>query len=161
MYTPWRYDYVSTVDDRTGCIFCDKAAQDDDRGNLIVMRAEKCLAILNLYPYSSGHTMVAPYRHTGTIEDLEPETLTEMMTVAQTLMSAIRKSFNNEGFNIGINIARIAGAGITEHVHMHVVPRWAGDSNFMPVVAETRVLPLSLDQVWEKITTQLSEDSGV
>jgi ATP adenylyltransferase len=157
MYTPWRYDYVSTVDDRTGCIFCEKAAADDDRNNLIVLRAEKCLAILNLYPYSSGHTMVAPYRHTGTIEDLDQETLSEMMTVAQTLMAALRKSFGNEGFNIGINIARIAGAGITEHVHMHVVPRWAGDANFMPVVGDTRVLPLSLDQVWEKLTDQLNE----
>lgn len=156
MYTPWRYDYVSTVDERKGCIFCDKAAEDDDRENLIVMRAERCLAILNLYPYSSGHTMVAPYKHTGTIEELDADTLTEMMTVAQTLMGAIRSSFNNEGFNIGINIARIAGAGITEHVHMHVVPRWAGDANFMPVVSGTRVLPLSLEEVWERLTSALA-----
>ncbi|MHB8896286.1 MAG: HIT family protein [Candidatus Geothermincolia bacterium] len=157
MYTPWRYDYVSTVDQRKGCIFCEKAAEDNDRENLVVLRAERCLGILNLYPYSSGHTMVAPYKHTGTIEELDPETLSEMMSVAKLLMKAIRESFGNEGFNIGINIARIAGAGITEHVHMHVVPRWAGDANFMPVIGETRVLPLSLDQVWERLTAKLAE----
>ena len=158
MYTPWRYDYVSSVDERTGCIFCEKAAEDNDRENLVVWRAEKCFAILNLYPYSSGHTMVAPYKHTGTIEELDVETLGEMMAVAQRLMKAIRESFGNQGFNIGINIARIAGAGITEHVHMHVVPRWAGDANFMPVCADTRVLPMDLDQVWMRLTEQLRSD---
>jgi ATP adenylyltransferase len=155
MYTPWRYDYVSTVDDRTGCIFCEKSADDKDRENLVVYRAEKCFAILNLFPYSSGHLMVAPYKHTGTIEDLDIDTLAEMMTVVQKCMKATREAFGNEGFNIGINIARIAGAGITEHVHMHVVPRWAGDANFMPVVGQTRVLPLALDQVWERLTEKL------
>ncbi len=157
MYTPWRYEYVSTVDERKGCIFCDKAAEDDDRKNLIVLRADKCMAMLNLYPYSSGHTMVAPYKHAGTIEDLDMETLTEMMAVARKLMRAIRSSFDNEGFNIGINISRVAGAGITDHVHMHVVPRWAGDANFMPVVGDTRVLPVSLEQVWERLTASLRE----
>lgn len=157
MYTPWRYDYVSTVDDRTGCIFCEKSADDKDRENLVVYRAEKCFAILNLFPYSSGHLMIAPYKHTGTIEDLDAETLSEMMDVAKRCMKATREEFGNEGFNVGINMARIAGAGITEHVHMHVVPRWAGDANFMPVIAQTRVLPLSLDQVWERLTEQLSK----
>lgn len=157
IYTPWRYEYVSTVDEREGCIFCDKAAEDDDRENLIVLRAERCMAMLNLYPYSSGHTMVAPYTHAGSIEDLDMETLTEMMAVARRLMREIRLSFGNEGFNIGINISRVAGAGITEHVHMHVVPRWAGDANFMPVVGNTRVLPMSLEQVWERLTASLGE----
>jgi ATP adenylyltransferase len=101
--------------------------------------------------------MVAPYKHTGTIEELDSETLGEMMSVVKKLMKAIRESFGNEGFNIGINITRIAGAGITEHVHMHVVPRWAGDANFMPVIGQTRILPLSLDQVWERLTGKLSE----
>jgi ATP adenylyltransferase len=148
---------VSSVDDHKGCIFCEKAAQNKGRENLVVVRAEKCMGILNLYPYSSGHTMVAPYKHTGTIEELDSETLGEMMSVVKKLMKAIRESFGNEGFNIGINITRIAGAGITEHVHMHVVPRWAGDANFMPVIGQTRILPLSLDQVWERLTGKLSE----
>jgi len=160
MYTPWRYDYVSTVDDRTGCIFCEKSASSEDRKNLVVLRAEKCFAMLNLFPYSSGHLMIAPYEHTGTIESLDAETLSEMMSVAKTCMKATREAFSNEGFNIGINIARIAGAGITDHVHMHVVPRWAGDANFMPVVSETRVLPLSLDGVWERLTETLRDQAG-
>ncbi len=157
MYTPWRYEYVSTVDERTGCVFCEKAAEDRDRENLIVLRADRCMGILNLFPYSTGHAMVAPYEHTGTIEELDIETLSEMMAIAQRIMRAIRGSFGNDGFNVGINISRIAGAGITDHVHMHVVPRWAGDANFMPVVSETRVLPMSLDQVWERLTSALAE----
>ncbi len=160
IYTPWRYDYVSNVDNRKeGCIFCLKRSEDDDRKNLIVYRAERCLAILNLFPYSSGHLMIAPYKHTGTIEELDTETLTEMMTLAQKCMHAARQAFGPDGFNVGINIARVAGAGITEHVHMHLVPRWAGDANFMPVCSDTRVLPLSLDQVWERLTEQLSKEA--
>ena len=160
IYTPWRYDYVSNVDNRKeGCIFCSKRSEDDDRANLIVYLAEKCLAILNLFPYSSGHLMIAPYKHTGTIEELDAETLTEMMTLAQKCMHAARQAFGPDGFNVGINIARVAGAGITEHVHMHLVPRWAGDANFMPVCSDTRVLPLSLDQVWERLTEQLNKEA--
>ncbi|PKQ27773.1 MAG: HIT family hydrolase [Candidatus Anoxymicrobium japonicum] len=155
MFTPWRYEYVSTVDDRKGCVFCDTAADDSDRDNLIVYRAEKCFAILNMYPYSTGHLMIVPYEHARTIEDLDVDTLSEMMTVAQKCMKAIRNAFENEGFNIGINITRVAGAGITEHVHMHVVPRWSGDANFMSVTGNTRVLPLSLDEVWKKLAEEL------
>jgi ATP adenylyltransferase len=157
IYTPWRYEYVSTVDSREeGCIFCDKYREDADRANLIVYRGEKCFAILNLFPYSSGHLMIAPYRHTGTIEDLDVEVLSEMMELAQRSMAATREAFEPDGFNVGINIARVAGAGITDHVHMHVVPRWAGDANFMPVCSDTRVLPLSLEQVWERLSAILN-----
>lgn len=155
LFTPWRYQYVSTVDEKKGCIFCDKAAGDNDRENLIVRREELCFAILNLFPYSTGHVMIAPYRHTGTIEDLDPGTLTCMTELAKRCMGAAREAFRPEGFNLGINISRVAGAGITDHVHMHVVPRWAGDSNFMPVVGDTRVLPLSLDQVWTEFSRRL------
>jgi ATP adenylyltransferase len=148
IWTPWRYEYVSSVDEREGCIFCDKAKEENDRENLLVHRGERCFAILNLFPYTTGHLMIAPYEHTGTIEKLDPETLTEMMVLAQRCMSAIREIFGPEGFNLGVNISRVAGAGITEHVHLHLVPRWKGDSNFMPVIAETRVLPRTLDDVW-------------
>jgi ATP adenylyltransferase len=152
IFTPWRYEYVSNVDNNEGCIFCDKIGEDNDRENLIVYRAEKCFAILNLYPYSTGHLMVAPYEHTGSIEDVDGEILSDIMATAKKGMSSLRKTLNPDGFNIGINIQRVAGAGITDHVHMHVVPRWAGDSNFMTVCSDTRVLPMSLDQVWEKLT---------
>ena len=148
IYTPWRYEYVSKVDEPKGCIFCEKAAQDRDRENLVVHRGKRCFAILNLFPYSTGHLMIAPYLHKGSIEDLDSDTLTEMMTLSQRCMKAIRQAFGPEGFNLGVNISRIAGAGITDHVHMHVVPRWAGDSNFMPITADTRVLPMALDEVW-------------
>lgn len=155
IYTPWRYAYVSTVDERKGCIFCEKASDDKDRENLVVFRGEKCFVILNLYPYSSGHCMIAPYEHVGTIEVLDGETLKEMMLVSQRCMAAIRDAFSPDGFNLGVNIERVAGAGIKDHVHMHVVPRWAGDTNFMPIVAETRVLPLSLDEVWQALSDRL------
>lgn len=142
---------MSGVDRAEGCIFCDRIAEDKDRENLVIYRGERCFIILNLFPYTSGHLMVAPYQHAGSIEQLDTETLTEMMTLAKRAARALREAFNPEGFNIGINIARVAGAGITDHVHMHVVPRWAGDSNFMQVTAETRVLPLDLDGVWQAL----------
>lgn len=148
IWTPWRYEYVNSVDDREGCIFCDKSKAENDRENLVVFRGERCFAILNLFPYTTGHIMIAPYEHTDTIEELDPEALTEMMVVAQRSMSAIRDAFGPEGFNLGINISRVAGAGIKDHVHLHLVPRWAGDNNFMAVIAETRVLPRTLDDVW-------------
>ena len=148
IWTPWRYEYVNSVDDREGCIFCDKSKAENDRENLVVFRGERCFAILNLFPYTTGHIMIAPYEHADTIEKLDPETLTEMMVVAQRSVSAIRDAFGPEGFNLGINISRVAGAGIEDHLHLHLVPRWAGDNNFMAVIAETRVLPRTLDDVW-------------
>lgn len=148
IWTPWRYEYVNSVDEREGCIFCDKSKEENNRENLVVFRGERCFAILNLFPYTTGHIMIAPYEHTDTIETLDPETLAEMMVVAQSSMSAIRDAFGPEGFNLGINISRVAGAGIKDHVHLHLVPRWAGDNNFMAVVADTRVLPRTLDDVW-------------
>ncbi len=139
---------MNSVDEREGCIFCDKSKAENDRENLVVFRGERCFAILNLFPYTTGHIMIAPYEHADTIEKLDPETLTEMMVVAQRSVSAIRDAFGPEGFNLGINISRVAGAGIEDHVHLHLVPRWAGDNNFMAVIAETRVLPRTLDDVW-------------
>jgi ATP adenylyltransferase len=148
IWTPWRYEYVNSVDEREGCIFCDKSKAENDRETLVVFRGERCFAILNLFPYTTGHIMIAPYEHADTIEKLDPETLTEMMVVAQRSVSAIRDAFGPEGFNLGINISRVAGAGIEDHLHLHLVPRWAGDNNFMAVIAETRVLPRTLDDVW-------------
>ena len=139
---------MNSVDERDGCIFCEKSKEETDRENLVVYRGRHCFAILNLFPYTTGHIMIAPYEHTGTIEKLDPETLTEMMVVAQNSLSAIRDAFGPEGFNLGINISRVAGAGIKDHVHLHLVPRWAGDNNFMAVIADTRVLPRTLDDVW-------------
>jgi len=152
IYTPWRYEYVSNVDKRPSCIFCDRVKENEDKKNFILHRGEKCFVILNLYPYTTGHLMIAPYEHLPSIEDLDAHTLAEMMELCKKSMKAIRAAFQPEGFNIGINISRVAGAGIVDHVHMHVVPRWAGDSNFMAVVASTRVLPCDLDQVYNALS---------
>lgn len=155
LFTPWRYKYVSNVDDKKDCIFCKANNGDNDRESLIVSRGTHCFVILNLYPYSTGHMMIAPYDHQRSIEDLDDQTLSEMMSMSKKCIGVLRKTFDPEGFNIGINIERVAGAGITSHVHLHVVPRWAGDSNFMPVCGETRILPLSLEEVWSKVKENL------
>ena len=157
LFTPWRYEYVSTVDKRVGCIFCEKPSESDDRANLVLHRGERAFIMLNLYPYSTGHVMVAPYQHVETIEKLDSRTVLEMMEQASLAMKAIRETFSPEGFNLGINIARVAGAGITDHVHLHVVPRWAGDSNFMSVISHTRVLPMSLDEVWLALKDRIED----
>ena len=153
MFTPWRYEYVKSVGQQEGCIFCDKPSEPEgnDEENLILLRSKRCFVILNLYPYSSAHLMVVPYEHTGTIENLDGETLGEMMILTQKCMRAIQEAYAPDGFNVGINIARVAGAGIYDHVHLHLVPRWSGDANFMPVVAGIRILPLPLDSVWRTL----------
>lgn len=151
IWTPWRYEYVSNVDRQGDCIFCDKTAEGCDRENQILKRAKRCVVMLNRYPYTTGHLMIAPFEHLASIEDLDGETAAEMMALAQLSIAALRKSFGPDGFNIGINIARVAGAGLADHVHMHVVPRWAGDNNFMAVVADTKVLPCNLDDVYDRL----------
>lgn len=130
------------------CIFCLKSAEDRDRENLIVARGKHCFAILNLYPYTTGHLMIAPYAHGGSIEGLSEPVLTELMTLSQRAVKALREAFSPDGFNLGVNISRVAGAGIIDHIHFHVVPRWDGDSNFMTVTAGTRVIPCSLEDVY-------------
>lgn len=142
---------MSSVDRRPGCIFCDRIAENNDRKNFILHRGKRCFIILNLYPYTTGHLMIAPYEHLPSIEELDAETLTEMMELCKKSMKAVREAFQPEGFNLGINISRVAGAGIVDHVHTHVVPRWAGDNNFMAVIGGTRVLPCDLDQVYEAL----------
>lgn len=138
-----------------GCVLCEKAKEDKDKENLIILRGERCFAMLNLFPYTSGHLMVAPYKHAGSIEEIDDKTLLEMMSVAKKCIGALRRAFDPDGFNIGINIEHAAGAGITDHLHMHIVPRWEGDSNFMAVCADTRVIPLDLEKVWESIKESL------
>ena len=120
------------------CIFC-------ARRNYVVAEGERCFVMLNAYPYTNGHVMVSPYEHVPSLEELGDETLLELVQLVKRSQGAIREAYGPEGFNIGVNQGKVAGAGIEEHVHMHVVPRWGGDTNFMPVIADTRVLPQSLD----------------
>ena len=143
LWAPWRLDYIRG-DKPGGCIFCDKPEAGDDAEVHIVHRGERCFVILNAFPYNNGHLMVSPFRHVPSIEELESDELTELMTLAQRSIAALREVYRPEGFNIGINQGKVAGAGVEDHVHLHVVPRWSADTNFMPVVGSTRVLPQSL-----------------
>ena len=144
LWSPWRYRYVSEKGPQE-CIFC---AQKSDH---ILHRAEKNFVLLNLYPYTSGHLMIAPYAHVPTLSECEPSALQEMMLLAQRAEAALRKVYSPSGFNVGLNIGSSAGAGIAGHIHMHVLPRWPGDANFMTTIAETRVIPEDLETTYAKL----------
>ena len=146
IWAPWRLEYVKDAakDNEDECIFCAKPAADDDEANLIVHRGERCFVILNLFPYTNGHLMVAPYEHVWALQDLDADTVAEIMALAQKAMRRLEEVYSPQGYNVGFNQGRIAGAGFENHIHMHVVPRWGGDTNFMPVLADVRVLPEAL-----------------
>jgi ATP adenylyltransferase len=153
IWAPWRLAYVKDAakDIEEECIFCAKPTVDDDEATLIVHRGESCFVILNLFPYTNGHLMVAPYEHTARIQDLPAETVAEMMALAQRAMSRLEDVYDPHGYNVGFNQGRVAGAGVEHHIHMHVVPRWGGDTNFMPVIADTKVMPQTLEQSYEAL----------
>jgi ATP adenylyltransferase len=150
LWAPWRLQYVEK-ERPEGCIFCDKPKLGDDRAAHLVYRGESAYVMLNTFPYNNGHIMVAPYAHLSALEDLPPETLHEMMDLAQQCVRAFKLVFNPDGVNLGFNLGAAAGAGIKDHLHMHLVPRWTGDTNFMPVIADVRVIPQSLDQTYEAL----------
>ena len=153
IWAPWRLAYVkdASKDTEEGCIFCVKPEEDDDRANLIVHRGEHSFVILNLYPYTNGHLMVAPYEHIASFQELSPETIAEMMALAQRAMARLEEVYDPHGYNVGINQGRVAGAGVEHHIHLHVVPRWGGDTNFMPVIADTKVMPQTLEQSYDAL----------
>lgn len=157
LYAPWRMAYVDQPDKdiapggATGCIFCDKSAQDDDGKNLIVHRGRHAFVLLNLFPYNNGHLMVAPYRHTANLADLDDAASLELLTLAKQAQAALHDALHPEAYNLGMNLGRVAGAGIADHLHLHIVPRWNGDTNFMPVLADVKVLPDALESSAEKI----------
>jgi ATP adenylyltransferase len=142
------------------CIFCDKLREDveRDRDNLVLLRGKRAFVVLNLYPYSNGHLMVAPNAHCGELESLDAETLQEMMLLVGKSIRALRRALNPQGFNVGANLGHCAGAGVEDHVHFHVVPRWGGDTNFMPVLAETRMIPEMLPQTYANLLAALKEE---
>ena len=151
LWTPWRYQYVTSGVADDGCIFCQKPADSDDRANLIVHRAERNFVLLNLFPYNSGHLMIAPYEHTGTLEACAQETAAELFELTRRCEAILRREYRAQGVNLGMNIGAVAGAGVAGHIHMHVVPRWTGDANFMSVTGETRVLPEDLHTTWARM----------
>jgi ATP adenylyltransferase len=152
LWTPWRRAFVEGSDERSSeCFLCTIAAEHDDRNNLVVFRAERVFVLLNRYPYNSGHLMIAPFVHTGDLAGLDVAIANELMQVTQRAVDVLQRVYQPEAFNIGMNLGRPAGAGVPDHLHVHVVPRWTGDTNFMPVIGETKVLPESLDQTYERI----------
>ena len=151
LWSPWRYQYVSKPNPASGCIFCVKGSEDRDKENHIVHRGEHSFVILNLYPYSTGHLMVAPYAHIPDLESAPEAVIHEIMKLMRLAEIHLRAIYRPHGFNLGMNLGEAAGAGVPGHIHMHVLPRWSGDTNFMTTVAETRVLPESLDLTFEKL----------
>jgi ATP adenylyltransferase len=150
LWAPWRMEYIEGPKPDE-CIFCTALAADDDAEKYVLYRGKRAFVLLNAYPYTNGHLMVAPHDHVDSIEALEPETLLELMSLTQRSMAAIREAYGPEGFNLGVNEGKVAGAGVEDHVHLHVVPRWAGDTNFMPVTGGVRVLPQSLADSYEAL----------
>jgi ATP adenylyltransferase len=156
LWSPWRYDYLASAGRKPpSCVFCVGQDTSRDKERLIVFRGTHNFIILNLFPYTSGHAMVSPYEHLDSLTSARPDQLSEMMQLAQRLTGALEELYHPEGFNIGMNLGHAAGAGIREHFHLHVVPRWIGDSNFMTVTGETRVLPEELHTTWDRLKSVL------
>ena len=152
IWSPWRMEYIENHGKEDGCVFCTALAAVDSSDNLIVHRGQRAFVILNRYPYTSGHVMIVPYEHTPNLEELDAPARAEMMELTSRATAVLRNIYNTEAFNVGMNIGEAAGAGVKEHVHIHVVPRWNGDTNFMSSLAETRVLPELLADTWTRIT---------
>jgi len=152
LWTPWRYQYVTKLDEPVACIFCAAAADSArDKEHFVIHRGTRNLVMLNRFPYTSGHIMVVPYEHVGTLEDLPDETLVELIRLARLAEKQLRAVYRPEGLNLGFNLGRSAGAGIAGHVHLHALPRWTGDTSFMTSIGETRVLPEDLETTWDKL----------
>ena len=152
MSTPWRKNYIEGSDKEEGCVFCNALAKTEDTPkNLIIHRGQRAFVIVNLYPYTNGHLMVAPNDHQPLLELLDPETRAEMMELATQATVVLKKVYHPHAFNLGANIGRAAGAGVPDHVHMHIVPRWSGDSNFMSIIGETRVLPETVEETLKRV----------
>lgn len=156
IWSPWRMEYIESSKE-TECVFCLAQEREDNAENLIAFRGKRAYVILNRYPYTSGHLMVVPFDHKSNLEDLDPETRAEMMELTAHCMSVLRRIYHPEAFNMGANIGEPAGAGIKSHVHIHIVPRWGGDTNFMTVVGEVRVLPEALETTYERVRKGFQE----
>jgi ATP adenylyltransferase len=158
LWTPWRYQYMVQVSSgkRVECIFCDAARRSDDERTGVVHRGTSCFVILNRYPYTSGHVMVVPYAHVAELSSCEPAALAEIMHLAQRMEGVLRELYKPDGMNLGMNLGRAAGAGVVGHIHLHALPRWIGDSNFMTVTGETRVHPEDLSTTFDRLRKALA-----
>jgi ATP adenylyltransferase len=152
LHAPWRIAYIRLFSKKEReCFLCEASRDEDDAKSLVIYRGRSCFVILNRYPYSNGHIMIAPYRHVGRVADLGDDELLEMVKLLKLSISALESEYKPDGFNVGLNLGRAAGAGLEEHIHLHVVPRWVGDTNFMPVLADTKVIPESLEESWRRL----------
>lgn len=158
LWAPWRMAYIRLFPSREGegCFLCKAAGGNDDRKNLVIFRGKTCFVILNRYPYNNGHLMVAPYRHINSLLDLNEKESIEMMNLLKLSIKALKEEYKPDGFNIGLNLGKGAGAGVEDHIHFHIVPRWIGDTNFMPVISNTKVIPETLNETWQRIKEQFS-----
>ena len=147
LWAPWRIEYIK-LEKPEECIFCKAVKENRDEENLVLWRGKVAFVIMNKFPYNNGHLMIAPYRHVGHFEELTKEELTEMGIILQKCVKVLKKAMSPDGFNVGINIGKIAGAGVEDHIHIHIVPRWSGDTNFMPVISDTRVIPQALHDTY-------------
>lgn len=154
LWSPWRSQYV-TGEKKDDCIFCQKPREKKDEANYILLRGDTCFVMLNIFPYNNGHLMIAPYRHISSVEKMRTEENGEVMQFIQRMMKVLRETMNPDGFNIGANVGQAAGAGIADHVHFHIVPRWVGDYNFMPLMSETKVIPEALSDTYKKLKGKL------
>ena len=151
LWTPWRSKYIQGKKEKGRCIFCEAAVSSEDRENLVVFRGQCCFVILNRYPYTNGHLMIAPYEHVSRLNQSGEQTTEEMMRLVRRAEEILQEAYRPDGLNLGMNLGEAAGAGIEQHIHMHVLPRWNGDANFMTSVAETRILPELLDDTYSKL----------
>jgi ATP adenylyltransferase len=153
LWTPWRYHYITAPDVPDTCVFCSAAQNPDDRESFIVHRARRNFVILNRFPYTNGHVLIVPFGHVASLDALAEETLVEMALLARQTERHLRAIYHPDGMNLGMNLGKSAGAGIVGHIHLHMLPRWTGDTNFMTVTGETRVLPEELSLTWERLRT--------
>src|SRR6478735_4544357 len=158
LWTPWRMQYVGGGPAEEGCVFCNRLAGDDDVDSLILYRGKNAFLIMNLFPYNTGHLMIVPNQHVASPEDLDDETQFEMALLVPIVLRAVRRALNPGGFNLGLNLGWAAGAGIAAHMHQHVVPRWSGDANFMPILANTKVLPELIPVTYAKIRAEIERE---
>src|SRR5829696_107127 len=158
LWTPWRMRYVAGADHEEGCIFCNRLAEADDVQSLILYRGPLTFVIMNLYPYNTGHLMIVPNAHVASPEDADPEVMREMAELRAPLLRALRRALSADGFNLGLNVGAPAGAGVADHLHEHVVPRWQGDANFMPILASTMVMPELVPVTYAKLRAELAAE---
>lgn len=158
IWAPWRMEYILAAK-RPGCFLCEMVQEERDRDNLLLYRGENAFVVMNKYPYNNGHLMIAPYRHLSLMEELNDDELLDLMQLTQRAIGVLKARIRPDGFNVGINLGKVAGAGLEEHLHVHIVPRWSGDTNFMPVFSDTKVMPQALHEMYDQLLPAFLENA--